>query len=302
MTSFTDTTPITMPAHDTDEQRALRETVRALGTKYGLSYITEKADAGEYPTELWEEAGRMGLIGVNLPEEYGGGGAGLQELFIVEEELSACGAGLLLLVVSPAICGTIISTFGTTEQKEHWLPGIASGDFVSAFAITEPDAGTNSHNLNTTAVRSGEGWTLRGQKTFISGVNQADAVLVVAQVRDENTGKHRPALFMVPTEAEGFSSTIIPTEVKLAEDQFQLFFDDIQLPADALVGDTNAGLQQLFTGLNPERIIATRHGHRHCSLCHGESRRLRESPRRMGCTHRYTPGDRASTSPMPHRS
>lgn len=257
MSSFTDTTTITMPTQDTDEQRALRETVRALGTKYGFGYMTAKADAGEYPTELWEEAGKMGLIGVNLPEEYGGGGAGLQELFIVEEELSACGAGLLLLVVSPAICGTIISTFGTPEQKQRWLPGIASGEFVSAFAITEPDAGTNSHNLTTTATRTESGWTLRGQKTFISGVSQADAVLVVAQVRNEDTGKLRPALFMVPTDAEGLSSTVIPTEVQLAEDQYQLFLDDIQLPDDALVGDANAGLQQLFTGLNPERIIAT---------------------------------------------
>ena len=258
---MTTTTPdtITIPVHETPEQQALRETVRALGTKYDFAYMTATADAGGYPTELWEEAGRMGLVGVNLPEEYGGGGAGLQELFIVEEELSACGSGLLMLVVSPAICGTIIAAYGTAEQKERWLPGIASGEFVSAFGITEPDAGTNTHNSTTTARRAATtgDWVITGQKTFISGVDRADAVLIVARVEDPTSGKRRPALFMVPTDSPGFTATAIPMEVKLAEEQFQLFLDDVRLPADALVGDTSTGLQQLFTGLNPERIIAT---------------------------------------------
>lgn len=250
---------ITFPAQETEEHRALRDAVRTLGTTYDFNYMRSTADAGGYPTELWKAAGELGLIGVNLPEEYGGGGAGLQELFIVEEELAACGSGLLMIVVSPAICGTIIATYGTEEQKNRWLPGIASGEFVSAFGITEPDAGTNTHNITTTVRRddaTGE-WVISGQKTFISGVDQADAVLIVARVEDPTSGKKRPSLFMVPTDAPGFTSTVIPTEVKLAEHQFQLFLDDVRLPSDALVGDTSTGLQQLFTGLNPERIIAT---------------------------------------------
>lgn len=250
---------ITLSLHETEEQRALRDAVRALGSTYDFAYMRATADAGEYPTELWKAAGEQGLIGVNLPEEYGGGGAGLQELFIVEEELAACGSGLLMLVVSPAICGTIIATYGTDAQKQRWLPGIASGEFISAFGITEPDAGTNTHNITTTARRdeaTGE-WLISGQKTYISGVDRADAVLIVARVEDPTSGKKRPSLFMVPTEAPGFTAIAIPMEVKLAEEQFQLFLDDVRLPADALVGDTSTGLQQLFTGLNPERIIAT---------------------------------------------
>ncbi|WP_297006336.1 acyl-CoA dehydrogenase family protein [uncultured Corynebacterium sp.] len=248
-----------MTVHENEEHRALREVVRTLGTTYGVAYMTACADAGDYPTELWREAGRLGLIGVSLPEEYGGGGAGLQELFIVEEELAACGSALLMLVVSPAICGTIIATYGTDDQKRRWLPGIASGDIISAFGITEPDAGTNTHRIATTARRDEGtgGWVLRGQKTFISGVDRADAVLVVAGVEDADTGVRRPCLFMVPTDAGGFTATPIPMEVTLAEEQFQLFLDDVQLPADALIGDISTGLDQLFTGLNPERIIAT---------------------------------------------
>ncbi|MGP9722609.1 acyl-CoA dehydrogenase family protein [Corynebacterium sp. AOP40-9SA-29] len=246
-----------MPLNDTPEQEELRKTVRALAKKYGYQYMVKKADADEYPTELWKEAGELGFVGVSLPEEFGGGGAGLLELSIVQEELSSEGCGLLMLVVSPAICGSIIAAFGTPDQKQRWLPGIASGEFISAFGITEADAGTNSHNITTTAKKDGDEWVLNGSKTFISGVDQADAVLVVARAHDERTGKLKPALFMVPTDAEGFSKSIIPTEVMLPESQYTLFMDDVRLKDEDLVGDSDAGIFQLFVGLNPERIIAT---------------------------------------------
>lgn len=248
---------VSMPLNDTPEQEELRKTVRALAEKYGYKYMVEKADADEYPTELWKEAGELGFVGVNLPEEYGGGGAGLLELSIVQEELSSQGCGLLMLIVSPAICGSIIAAFGTPDQKQRWLPGIASGEFISAFGITEADAGTNSHNITTTAKKDGDEWVLNGQKTFISGVDQADAVLIVARAHDERTGKLKPALLMVPTDSEGFSKTQIPTEVMLPEWQYALHFDDVRLKDEDLVGDMDAGIFQLFVGLNPERIIAT---------------------------------------------
>lgn len=248
---------VSMPLNDTPEQEELRKTVRALAKKYGYQYMVKKADADEYPTELWKEAGELGFVGVSLPEEFGGGGAGLLELSIVQEELSSEGCGLLMLVVSPAICGSIIAAFGTPDQKQRWLPGIASGEFISAFGITEADAGTNSHNITTTAKKDGDEWVLNGSKTFISGVDQADAVLVVARAHDERTGKLKPALFMVPTDAEGFSKSIIPTEVMLPESQYTLFMDDVRLKDEDLVGDSDAGIFQLFVGLNPERIIAT---------------------------------------------
>jgi hypothetical protein len=168
------------------------------------------------------------------------------------------------MVVSPAICGTIISRFGTEEQKRRWLPGIADGTGTMAFAITEPDAGTNTHDISTSARRDPPGgsgrqggdWVLNGRKIYISGVDEADNVLVVARTEDAGTGQVKPVLFVVPTDSEGFEYRPIPMEIVSPELQFQVFIDDVRLPADALVGDESGGLAQLFAGLNPERIMA----------------------------------------------
>src|SRR5699024_3031098 len=156
----------------------------------------------------------------------------------------------LMMLVSPAICGQVISRFGTEEQRQRWLPGIADGSLVMAFAITEADAGSNSHQITTTARRDQDEWVLDGQKTFISGVDEAGCVLVVARTQDERTGRLKPALFVVPTEAPGFSRSSIEMSWLAPEKQFTLFFDDVRLPADALVGDEDGGLWQLFAGLN----------------------------------------------------
>ncbi|MEO6793996.1 MAG: acyl-CoA dehydrogenase [Mycobacterium sp.] len=240
---------------ENDERRALREAVAAMASNYGQDYYLEKARSGHHTDELWSEAGKLGFIGVNLPEEYGGGGAGMYELSLVMEEMSASGCGLLMMVVSPAINGTIISKFGTDEQKQRWIPGIADGSLTMAFAITEPDAGSNSHKITTTARRDGSDWILKGQKTFISGVDQAQAMLVVGRSADTKTGNLRPALFVVPTDAPGLTYTPIEMELISPERQFQVFLDDVRLPADALVGSEDAAIAQLFAGLNPERIM-----------------------------------------------
>lgn len=240
---------------ESDERRALREAVAAMARNYGQDYYLEKARAGEHTDELWNEAGKLGFIGVNLPEEYGGGGAGMYELSLVMEEMATNGCALLMMVVSPAINGTIISKFGTDEQKKRWIPGIADGSLTMAFAITEPDAGSNSHKITTTARRDGSDWILKGQKTFISGIDQAQAVLVVGRTEDAKTGNLRPALFVVPTDIPGLSYTPIEMELISPERQFQVFLDDVRLPADALVGSEDAAIAQLFAGLNPERIM-----------------------------------------------
>ncbi|MBV1856234.1 acyl-CoA dehydrogenase family protein [Catellatospora tritici] len=246
---------MTLP--ETDERRALREAVSALGAKYGHDYYLRNARTGGKSTELWREAGRLGYLGVHVPVEYGGGGGGIGDLAAVCEELGAAGCPLLLMVVSPAICATVLTRFGTDEQKRRWLPGLADGSRVFAFAITEPDAGSNAHQLATTATRDGDGWRLTGRKTYISGVDEAEAVLVVARTADERTGRLKPVLFVVPTDAPGFTAAPIPTEVVAPEKQFDLFLDDLALPGDALVGSPDAGLMQLFAGLNPERILAS---------------------------------------------
>ncbi|MGI5455730.1 acyl-CoA dehydrogenase family protein [Streptomyces sp. CA-249302] len=231
---------------ETDEHKALRSAVAALGKRHGRDFSRE---------DLWSEAAKLGYLGVNLPEQYGGGGGGISELSIVLEELGAAGCPLLMMVVSPAICGTVIARFGTEKQKQEWLPALADGSRTMAFGITEPDAGSNSHRITTTARKDGTDWLLTGRKVFISGVDLADATLIVGRAEDARTGRLKPCLFIVPRDAEGFSRRQIDMELQAAEKQFELTLDDVRLPADALVGDEDAGLLQLFAGLNPERIM-----------------------------------------------
>jgi alkylation response protein AidB-like acyl-CoA dehydrogenase len=241
---------------ESEERQTLRKEVAKLASTYGREYFTAKARAGEKTTDLWLAIGKAGYLGINIPEEYGGGGGGIGDVAAVCEELAAQGCPLLMMVVSPAICGTVISRFGTEVQKQRWLPGICDGTETMAFAITEPDAGTNSHNITTTARRDGDEWLLKGQKIYISGMDEARNVLVVARTEDAKTGKLKPCLFVVPTDAEGLEYTPIPMEIVSPERQFQVFIEDVRLPADALVGHEDAGLVQLFAGLNPERIMA----------------------------------------------
>ena len=241
---------------ESEERMTLRKEVAKLASTYGREYFTRQARAGEKTTDLWLAIGKAGYLGVNLPEEYGGGGGGIGDVAAVCEELAAQGCPLLMMVVSPAICGTVIGRFGTEAQKQKWLPGICDGTETMAFAITEPDAGTNSHKITTTARRDGDEWVLKGQKIYISGVDEAKNVLVVSRTEDARTGKLKACLFVVPTAAPGFSFTAIPMEIVSPESQFQVFIDDVRLPADALVGDEDGGLVQLFAGLNPERIMA----------------------------------------------
>ena len=240
---------------ETEEQQALREAVAAMAANYGQDYFLEKARSGKHTDELWAEAGKHGFLGVNMPEEYGGGGAGMYELSLVMEEMAANGCPLLMMVVSSAINGTIISKYGTEEQKKRWVPGLADGSLTMAFAITEPDAGSNSHRITTTARRDGSDWILSGAKVWISGVDQAQALLVVGRTEEAKTGNLRPALFVVPTDTPGLSYTKIPMELVMPESQFQVFLDEVRLPADALVGSEDAAIAQLFAGLNPERIM-----------------------------------------------
>ncbi|CAM5466422.1 acyl-CoA dehydrogenase family protein [Streptomyces purpurascens] len=233
---------------DTEDHKSLREAVSALGKRHGR---------GCDPAQLWSEAGKLGYLGVNLPEEYGGGGGGISELSLVLEELGAAGCPLLMMVVSPAICGTVIARFGTDAQKQTWLPALADGSRLMAFGITEPDAGSNSHRITTTARRDQDtgDWILTGRKVFISGVDIADATLIVGRTEDARTGSLKPCLFIVPRDTPGFGRRPIDMELNAAEKQFELTLDDVRLPADALVGDEDAGLLQLFAGLNPERIM-----------------------------------------------
>jgi alkylation response protein AidB-like acyl-CoA dehydrogenase len=239
---------------ESSEQELLRQAVHDLTASFGHQYYAEKTRRGEKTDELWTAMADLGFLGVHLPEEYGGGSAGIAELAIVCEEVAAEGCPLLLILVSAAICAELIARFGTDAQKTQWLPGLATGSKM-AFAITEPDAGSNTHKLATTAVRDGDIYRIRGTKTFISGVDEAAQVLVVTRTSvDEETGHGRLTLLVVDSDAPGLRRQLIPVEIAAPEKQFTLFFDDVEVPVAHRLGDEGDGLRVVFYGLNPERI------------------------------------------------
>jgi len=239
-----------------DEELSIREAVAAICSQFGRAYMRTKVEAGEPATELWDALASQGFLSVNIPEEYGGGGLGMLELAAVGEEITAAGCSLLLIVVSPAIVGTILAKHGTEQQKQRWLTGIGSGRTRIAFAITEPDAGTNSHNLATSLTPTDDGnYRLNGQKVFISGVESSDAILVVARMRQPDGSLGLPAPVLVDVDAPGMQRTMLPMAIRGADRQWQLFFDNIEVSADRLVGGEERGLRMLFDGLNPERIM-----------------------------------------------
>lgn len=249
--------PSSLIVADTEERAALRDAVATLVGRYGHDYFMRKAAAHEEPTELWKELGAAGFLGVHLSEAYSGGGGTMADLAVVVEESSTQGVPLLMMVISPAICGTIIDTHGSHELKSRWLPGIADGSLKMAFAITEPDAGSNSHEITTTAHPDGDGWRLRGQKYWTSGIDEADAVLVVTRAPEAGpNGRHPLSLFVVPTDTEGLTWQTIPAALQQPEHQFTVFFDDVRVGPEALIGEEGNGLRQVFAGLNPERITA----------------------------------------------
>ncbi len=235
----------------------LREAVAGIAGEYGPAYMLRCTDAGEPPTELWDALAEKGYCGVNLPEEFGGGGLGMTGLAAVQEELALQGCTQLLLVVSPAIAGSILVSRGSRDQQEEWLPGIARGTTRISFAVTEPDAGTNTHNITTRAKETADGrWTLRGQKTYISGVEHATHILIVARQELEGGELGLPLLFIVDVDAAGLTREYIPTALRLPDRQWTLFIDGIEVGEERLIGGTTGGLGALFDGLNPERIMA----------------------------------------------
>ncbi|MDQ4117500.1 MAG: acyl-CoA/acyl-ACP dehydrogenase [Actinomycetota bacterium] len=250
---------------ETDTERDLRAAVGAIASRFGGEYYVRHARDGKPTDELWRTMGDAGFVGVNVAEEYGGGGAGLVELATVCEESAAKGTPMLLLLVSAAISAEVIGEFGSEELRRRWLPGLADGSTKVVFAITEPEAGSNTHRLATTATRSGDDWVLRGTKHYISGVDEAQALLVVARTgRDERParsaggarmdGAASLSLFVVPTDAPGLVKTPLPVDVIAPEKQHVLHFDDVHVPSGNLVGEQGAGFRQVFRGLNPERI------------------------------------------------
>jgi alkylation response protein AidB-like acyl-CoA dehydrogenase len=249
-----------------DEDRAIREAVGGIARSFGPDYYQQQVDDGGNCAKLWNALAAKGYLGVHLPGQYGGGGLGIRELAIVVQETAVAGCPLQSMLFSPGVVGTILARSSSDEQRARWLPGVASGKTRLSFAITEPDAGSNAHRTATTATRQGDRYVINGQKVFITGLESADWVMVVARSgMDELTSRGRLSVFMVKTDSPGLSWTPIRTVMNQPDKSHQVFFDNVDVPAENLIGREGKGLSVAFTGMNTERILTS-------SLCTGIGR------------------------------
>jgi alkylation response protein AidB-like acyl-CoA dehydrogenase len=246
--------PLTLNLLPTDEDLAIRESIGQILGKFGPHYARECWERGVPPTDAWTELGEAGFTGINVPEEFGGGGLGMRGLAIVIEEAARHGLASLMMVVSSAIAAPVLERHGTPTQQDRWLKGIAAGTTRIAFAITEPDAGTNTHEIRTELRREGDHYRLSGQKYYISGVEDAHHILSVARLRREDGTLGKPTLCIVDVDAPGLTKEEIPMPFLGADRQWTLFYDDVLVEADRIVGGEESGMAVVFDGLNPERI------------------------------------------------
>jgi len=249
----------------TQEEEMILKAVGQIAEEYGPARFTQVAREGEDTKELWDNLAKAGFIGITIPEEYGGGGQGVGALSLVLEETAAKGCPMMNMVAF-SVYVTVLIKHGSEEQKRRWLPGLADGSKRLAFAVTEPNAGTNTHNLQTRAEKTSTGWKISGSKYYITGVEHASGILVVAKTgEDPVTGRGKLSLFMVPADTPGITKSLIPTDMRSPDLQYTVFFEDVCVGDDAMVGGEGEGLKVAFSGLNAERIIVA-------SLCNGLSR------------------------------
>jgi alkylation response protein AidB-like acyl-CoA dehydrogenase len=246
-----------MDFHPSEEQRLMRDVVARIGQRYGRSYWLSKIGTGQGPDELWKALADAGYIGLLVPEEYGGAGLGMLDMEVLLEAVAENGTPLLFLVVS-AVMGTLaVVKHGTEEQKRRWLPPLVEGKARFCFALTEPDAGSNSFRIATRAVRDGDTYRVTGRKTFISGADVADDILTVVrttpfeELADKRAGM---SLLVIPASSPGLEKRRIDVAMEGPESQFLLFFDDVAVPAANRIGPEGGASAQMFDVLNAERI------------------------------------------------
>ncbi|MFI0449902.1 acyl-CoA dehydrogenase family protein [Actinomadura sp. 6N118] len=249
---------------------AVQEGVRAIAGKYDQAYW-DRCDAEKrWPEEVWQELVQGGWHSLAVPEEYGGAGQGLLELSVALESLAAGGAGgaaSFMYLLTPAFGGLTIMRHGTEEQKREFLPKIVSGEIETCFAITEPDAGSNAINITTQARREGDHFLVGGQKIWISGVERADFLVLVARTIPAAEAEPRTAgftVFLVDIKEAIAQGTLsyqpIPKLGTNTVASSMVFLDDVRVPAERVLGHVDQGFAVMWDILNPERILAAASG------------------------------------------
>jgi acyl-CoA dehydrogenase len=238
------------------DRREIRDAVRRICRDFGDEYWRTLDATQSYPDEFVAALTNSGWLSILIPEEYGGGGMGIAEASIVLEEINRSGGNAAACHAQMYIMGTLLR-HGSAEQRARYLPDIAAGRArLQAFAITESEAGSDTTQIRTAARRDGTGWILSGQKTFISRVEQSDLMLVLARTgRDPEHRTQGLSVFLIELAAARDQMHWDRIPVMFNHHTYTVFFDDVRLPADALVGDAGDGFRYILDGMNAERIL-----------------------------------------------
>ncbi|MFW5924008.1 MAG: acyl-CoA dehydrogenase family protein [archaeon] len=244
----------------TIEQSMIESTATEIAESYGPAFWREREETGEFAQDYWDELAEAGFHGLLVPEEYGGAGMGMQEMALAMETLSAEGTGMAgtwYLVLTGGMAAAGITQYGTEDQKERYLPDIAAGDRNFSIGITEPEAGTNTLNVATSAEKDGDEYVLNGQKAWITFSDIADNMILVTRTtpRDEvDRGTDGISLFVVDMDDPGIDVEPIPKHGINYSNSCEVFLDDVRVPAENLLGERGNGWYVLVDMLNPERI------------------------------------------------
>ncbi|HST19144.1 MAG TPA: acyl-CoA dehydrogenase family protein [Gaiellaceae bacterium] len=240
-----------------EEMIEIRSAVRELCARYPGEYW-RGLEPSTYPTEFVEELTRSGWLAALIPEEYGGAGLSLTASSVILEEINRSGGNAAACHAQMYTMGTILR-FGTDEQKARYLPKIASGELrLQAFGVTEPTAGSDTPSITTTATKIDGGYRIRGQKIWISRAQHSDLMLLLARTTPPGEVDERTAglsTFVVDMKAAGDRMQITPIETLMNHGTTEVFFDDLEIPDDALLGEEGNGFRQILVGWNAERIL-----------------------------------------------
>ncbi|MFN3746681.1 MAG: acyl-CoA dehydrogenase family protein [Hyphomicrobiaceae bacterium] len=246
-----------------DEQKMIADSARKVGEDFGLDYWRDHDARKAFPQAFWHAVCEAGLCGVALPEAYGGSGLGMVEMALIIEQLAAAGGGSTvgqLFMINPIFGGVSVSRFGSEAMRRELLPKIISGEINCCMALTEPDAGSNSLEIKTFAARAGNGWRLSGRKIWITGVESAQKMLVIARttkVEDCPKRTHGLTMFMVDVARKGLTYAPIEKVGTNTLSACNVFFDDVEVDGSEIIGTLNGGWYELLDVLNTERIVTT---------------------------------------------
>ena len=252
-----------------EEQKMIYEYGQSLVKQFDRAYWVDCAEHKRFPTDMYKQVAADGFVGIMVPEAHGGAGLGMLEMVLFQEGLSNVGIPLLSLVVGATMSLAPIGDHGTDAQKQKYLPAGCKGDIRFCFAITEPDAGTNTMRATTMIKDAGNGrFKLNGRKTFITDAKESDYMLVVTRNVAHTEVKKKTdgfTIVIVDTKAKGIEMHPIDVSIHMPEVQYQVFFDDVDVGPEDILGEVGKGFEILFESLNPERIILA-------SVCTGMGR------------------------------